>query len=254
MNYCRIIPCLDVKDGCLVKGVNFANLKKIGDPAETAAAYSEAGADELILLDITATLEKRKTLLETVQRTVAAVSIPLTVGGGINRLDDIRELLAAGVSRVSLNTGAVRNPELIRQASLAFGRERIVVAVDTRRSPKMPSGYEVMIGGGKEPAGLDVVEWVKKAEELGAGTILPTSMDTDGRQDGYDLAMTRAVAEAVRIPVIASGGAGRLEHLYDAVTKGKAAALLVASIAHYGKYSIRQMKEYLAERGIPVRL
>lgn len=173
MNYCRIIPCLDVKDGCLVKGVNFANLKKIGDPAETAAAYSEAGADELILLDITATLEKRKTLLETVQRTVAAVSIPLTVGGGINRLDDIRELLAAGVSRVSLNTGAVRNPELIRQASLAFGRERIVVAVDTRRSPKMPSGYEVMIGGGKEPAGLDVVEWVKKAENSGLAPFYP---------------------------------------------------------------------------------
>lgn len=254
MNYCRIIPCLDVKDGRLVKGVNFSNLKKIGDPAETAAAYSEAGADELIFLDITATIEKRKTLLEAVKKTVAAVSIPLTVGGGINRIDDIRELLAAGVSRVSINTGAVRNPDLIRRAMVEFGRERIVVAVDTRRSGKMPSGYEVMTGGGKEPTGLDVVEWVRKAEELGAGTILPTSMDADGRQEGYDLAMTRAVAEAVSIPVIASGGAGRLEHLYDAVTKGKAAAVLVASIAHFGKYTIGQMKEYLAERGIPVRL
>jgi len=254
MNYCRIIPCLDVKDGRLVKGVNFVNLNDIGDPAESAAAYSKAGADELIILDITATIEKRKTLLETVKKTIAVVSIPLTVGGGINSIDDIRELLATGVSRVSINTAAVRNPELLRQAMLEFGQERIVVAVDTRRSPNMPSGFEVMIGGGKEPSGLDVVEWVRKAEDLGAGAILPTSMDTDGRQEGYDLSMIRAVAEAVRIPVIASGGAGTLEHLYDAVTKGKADAVLVASIAHYGKYTVRQMKEYLAKRGITVRL
>lgn len=254
MTYRRIIPCLDVKDGRLVKGVNFVGLKEIGDPAESAAAYCAAGADELVFLDITATTEKRKILLEAVKKTVAAVTIPLTVGGGIIGLDDIRQLLAVGVSRVAINTAAVRNPELLRQAAVEFGSEKIVIAIDTRRSATMPSGFEVMIRGGKEAAGIDAVEWAKKAEELGAGTLLPTSINTDGSQEGYDLPMTRAVAQAVKIPVIASGGAGRLEHLYEAIVEGGADGVLVASIAHYGKYTIRQMKEYLAERGVPVRL
>lgn len=254
MNYRRIIPCLDVKDGRLVKGVHFVDLKDIGDPAENAAAYSAAGADELVFLDITATTEKRKILLATVAKTVAAATVPLTVGGGIATLEDIRELLALGVARVAINTAAVLNPELIRQAAAEFGREKIVVAIDTRYSAAMPSDFEVMIRGGREAAGIDAVAWAKKAEELGAGTLLPTSMDRDGSQEGYDLPLLRAITQAVKIPVIASGGAGKLEHLYEAIASGGADGVLVASIAHFGKYTIRQMKEYLAERGVPVRL
>lgn len=254
MNYRRIIPCLDVKHGRLVKGVNFVNCRDVGDPAENAAAYSEAGADELVFLDITATLEARKTLLDAVKRTVERISVPLTVGGGINSCQAIEELLNLGVSGVSMNTAAVRNPDLVRDAAAQFGGHRITVAIDTAKNPKMPSGFEVMVRGGTAGAGIDAVEWARKVEGLGAGAILPTSMDTDGMQTGYDLAMTRAIADAVSLPVIASGGAGTLEHLYEAIDQGHADAVLVASIAHFGKFSIRQMKEYLAGRGVPVNL
>ena len=254
MDYRRIIPCLDTKNGRLVKGVNFVNLKDLGDPAEAGAAYSEAGADELVLLDITATLEGRRTLLDAVRRTVRRIRIPLTVGGGVQNVADIQALLDLGVSKVSMNTAAVRRPELVREGTEAFGSERVVVAIDTRASVGVPSGFEVVVRGGTEATGLDAVEWAMKVVDLGAGAILPTSMDADGTQTGYDIPMTRAIAEAVRVPVIASGGAGRLEHLYEAIADGHADAVLVASIAHYGTFTIREMKEYLAGRGIPVRL
>jgi len=242
MDYRRIIPCLDVKHGRLVKGVNFVNLKDVGDPAENAAAYSEAGADELVFLDITATLENRKTLLDAVKRTVDRISVPLTVGGGISSCQAIEELLDLGVSKVSINTAAVRNPDLVRQATEKFGSDKITIAIDTAKNADMPSGFEVMVRGGTAGAGIDAVEWAKKVEGLGAGAILPTSMDTDGKQTGYDLPMTRAIADAISLPVIASGGAGTLDHLYEAIDQGHADAVLVASIAHFGKYSIRQMK------------
>lgn len=254
MEYRRIIPCLDVKHGRLVKGVNFVDLQDIGDPAENAAAYSEAGADELVFLDITATLENRKTLLDAVKRTVDGISVPLTVGGGINSCRAIEELLALGVSKVSMNTAAVRDPNLVKQAADQFGSERITVAIDTAKNPSLPSGFEVMVSGGTQGTGRDAVEWAKQVEQSGAGAILPTSMDTDGRQTGYDIPMTRAIADTVSLPVIASGGAGALEHLYEAVADGHADAVLVASIAHFGTFSIREMKEYLAGRGIPVNL
>ncbi len=254
MEYRRVIPCLDVKHGRLVKGVNFVNLKDVGDPAENAAAYSAAGADELVFLDITATLEARKTLLDAVKRTVDHISVPLTVGGGISSCQGIEELLNLGVSRVSMNTAAVRNPDLVRQAATQFGSDKITVAIDTAQNRKLPSGFEVMIRGGTTGAGIDAVEWARRVEDLGAGAILPTSMGTDGKQTGYDLAMTRAIADAVSLPVIASGGAGTLEHLYEAIDQGHADAVLVASIAHFGTFSIRQMKEYLAGRGVPVSL
>lgn len=254
MEYRRIIPCLDVKDGRLVKGVNFVNLKEIGDPAENARAYCDAGADELAFLDITATVEGRKTLIEAVKRTVAAISIPLTVGGGIRTVDDIQEMLDIGVSRLSINSAAVRRPELIEEAAKRFGSDRITIAIDTRQSASLPSGFEVVVRGGTEGSGLDAVEWAKRCESLGAGTILPTSMDTDGKQTGYDLPMTRAIADAVKLPVIASGGAGSLEDLYAGVVEGHADALLVASIAHFGTFTIRQMKEFLQGKGVPVRL
>jgi len=254
MDYRRIIPCLDVKDGRLVKGVHFVKLKEVGDPAEAAAAYSAAGADELVFLDITATVENRRTLLETVQRTVERITVPLTVGGGIRSVEDIQALLDLGANKVSINTAAVKRPALVKEAAAEFGRERIVVAIDTRESAKLPSGFEVTIRGGREGTGLDAVEWAKQVEDLGAGTLLPTSMDADGTQAGYDLAMTRAIADAVGVPVIASGGAGALEHLYEAIVEGHADAVLVASIAHFGTFTIRQMKDYLASRGIAVRL
>jgi len=254
LEYRRIIPCLDVKDGRLVKGVNFVALKEVGDPAEAGAAYSEAGADELVFLDITATIEKRPTMLAAVKRTVEQIAIPLTVGGGIGSLDDVQALLDLGVSKVSMNTAAVRNPDLVGEAAEKFGSEKITVAIDTRKSDTLPSGFEVVVRGGTEGAGIDAVEWATRVEELGAGAILPTSMDTDGMQTGYDLPMTRAIADAVSLPVIASGGAGTLEHLYEAITEGHADAVLVASIAHFGTFTIRQMKEFLAGKGIPVRL
>jgi cyclase len=234
--------------------VHFVDIKELGDPAEAGEAYSRAGADELVFLDIIATVEKKKTLIDAVKRTVERITVPLTVGGGIRSIADIRELLGAGVSRVSINTAAVRRPDFVREAAEEFGSGKIVVAIDTRKSAKVPSGFEVVVSGGTKPMGMDAVEWAKRVDELGAGTILPTSMDADGTRAGYDIPMTRAIADAVSVPVIASGGAGTLEHLYEAITEGHADAVLVASIAHYGTYTIRQMKEYLASRGIPVRL
>ena len=256
MDYRRIIPCLDVKDGRLVKGVKFVELQDVGDPAENAKAYCEAGADELVFLDITATIEKRKTILDAVKKTVDAMSsnVPLTVGGGIKSCNDIEELINAGVSKVSMNTAAVRNADLVKEAVKEFGSEKITIAIDTSSNSQLPSGFEVMVNSGSGGTDIDAVEWAKKCEDSGAGAILPTSMDADGTQAGYDIAMTRAIVDAVSLPVIASGGAGTLEHLYEAIVEAGADAVLVASIAHFGTYTIQQMKEYLAEREIPVRL
>jgi cyclase len=254
MDYRRIIPCLDTKNGRLVKGINFVDLKEIGDPAEAAAAYSAAGADELVFLDITATVEKRKTLIDAVRRTVERITVPLTVGGGIKSLKDIEDLLAIGATKVSINTAAVLKPEFLELAAEEFDSECVTVAIDTRKSGQTPSGFEVMINGGRKGTGIDAVEWARKVEDLGAGAILPTSMDADGVQTGYDIPMTRAIADAVSVPVIASGGAGELKHLYEGIIEGHADAVLVASIAHYGKFTIREMKEYLAKRGVPVRM
>ncbi len=253
MDYRRIIPCLDVKDGRLVKGVHFVDLQDVGDPAENGAAYSEAGADELVFLDITATVERRKTMIDAVKQTVERISIPLAVGGGIGTVEDIQNLLDVGVAKASMNTAAVRNPDFVTEAVKEFGSERIVIAIDTRSSEEVPSGFEVVVSGGRTPTGIDAVEWAKQAEQRGAGEILPTSMDADGTQAGYDIPMTRAIADAVSLPVIASGGAGTLEHLYEAITEGHADAVLVASIVHFGTYSIAEIKEYLAKRGIPVK-
>jgi cyclase len=254
MDYRRIIPCLDVRDGRLVKGVHFVELKDMGDPAESGAAYSKAGADELVFLDITATVENRKTLLDAVKRTVERISVPLTVGGGIRNCQAIEELMDLGASRVSINTAAFKNPDFVAEAAKEFGSEKITVAIDTSSNSQLPSGFEVIINGGRTGTATDAAEWAKRVEDLGAGAILPTSMDADGTQTGYDIPMTRAIADAVKLPVIASGGAGTLEHLYEVIVEGHADAVLVASIAHYGKYSIRQMKEYLAKNGIPVNL
>ena len=254
MDYRRIIPCLDVKDGRLVKGIHFVEIKDVGDPAENAAAYDRAGADELVFLDITATLEGRKTMLEGVKRTIAGISIPLSVGGGVGSLKDVETLLNAGVARASINTAAVRHPDLVKEAADEFGSDKIVVAIDTRTSSQVPSGFEVVVSGGTQGTGIDAVEWATKVEDLGAGSILPTSMDADGTQAGYDIPMTRAIADAVALPIIASGGAGKLEHLYEAIAEGHADAVLVASIAHFGIFTIKQMKQYLSEKGLPVRL
>jgi cyclase len=252
-DYRRIIPCLDVKDGKLVKGVHFVDLKDVGDPAEIGAKYSEEGADEIVFLDITATVEKRKTMVDVVKRTAKGIKVPLAVGGGINSIEIIDELLNAGASKVSINTAAVRNPDFVEEAAKKFGSQRIVIAIDTRKSESLPSGFEVMVSGGRQGAGIDAVEWAKKVEQLGAGEILPTSMDTDGVQQGYDIPMTKAIAEAVELPVIASGGAGTLEHLYEAITEAKADAVLVASVFHFGKHTIAEAKEYLAGKGVSVR-
>ena len=254
-DYRKVIPCLDTRDGKLVKGVHFVNIRELGDPAEAGQAYAEAGADELVFLDITATLETRNTFLEAVQRTVAGLGdCPLTVGGGIASLDDMQRLFDIGVAKASVNSAAVRRPELVAEAAERFGPERITVAIDTRNSPSVPSGFEVMVAGGTKPTGKDAVAWAQQAAQLGAGAILPTSMETDGVQTGYDLPMTRAIADAVSVPVIASGGAGSLEHLSEVILQAHADAVLVASIAHFGTFTIRQMKEHLASRGIPVRL
>jgi cyclase len=226
----------------------------VGDPAENGAAYSEAGADELVFLDITATIENRKTMVDAVARTVDKISIQLTVGGGIGSIQDIQALLDVGVSKVSINSAAVRAPWLVKEASSEFGSETLTIAIDTRQNPQLPSGFEVMVNGGNKPTGIDAVQWAKQVEESGAGAILPTSMDADGTLAGYDIPMTRAIADAVDLPIIASGGAGTLEHLYEAITDAHADAVLVASIAHFGTYTIQEMKEYLAGRGIPVRL
>jgi len=256
MKEVKIIPCLDVKEGRVVKGVNFVDLRDARDPVEAAEAYCREGADELVFLDIFATVENRKTRLEWVKRVCDVVTIPFAVGGGIGSTEDMMALLNLGVDKVSINTAAVRNPELIKEASRQFGRERLVVAIDGKKNP--PGGslprLEVVVKSGSESTGLEIVDWAKRVEELGAGEILLTSKDTDGTKEGYDLEMTRAVAEAVTIPVTASGGAGKLEHLYQAVAEGKAAAVLAASIFHFGEISIPDAKRYLKERGIPVRI
>lgn len=250
----RIIPCLDVKDGRVVKGVSFVELRDAGDPVEAAKAYEAQGADELVFLDITASHEKRKTIIDIVEATASNVFMPLTVGGGIRTLDDIKELLRAGTDKVSLNTSAVEDPGFVRRASERFGSQCIVVAIDAKlRSSSPTPQWEVFTHGGRKARGLDVIEWAKKVEALGAGEILLTSMDKDGTKDGYDLGLTRAVAEGVSVPVIASGGAGSLEHIYDAFVSGKADAALAASIFHFGVFTIPQTKEYLLKRGVAVR-
>ncbi|NLP42607.1 MAG: imidazole glycerol phosphate synthase subunit HisF [Veillonellaceae bacterium] len=248
----RIIPCLDVKDGRVVKGTNFIGLRDAGDPVELASVYDKEIADELVFLDITASCEERKTIVQVVEETAAQVFIPFTVGGGIRALDDIRTILKAGADKVSLNTAAVKNPELLAEGAKVFGRQCIVLAVDARHAGD--NKWEVYINGGRTPTGLDVIEWAKKATYLGAGEILLTSMDKDGTKDGYDIALTRAVSEAVDVPVIASGGAGELHHFYDVLTAGKADAVLAASVFHYGKFTVRQVKEYLKSRNVEVRL
>ena len=295
----RIIPCLDVKDGRVVKGIHFRNLRDAGDPVQNAAFYSKEGADELVFLDITATIENRKTVVNMVRKTAARVFIPFAVGGGIRNIRDIEILLRSGADKISINTAAAKDPMLIKRASRKFGSQCIIVAIDAKRIGKVkgqrspcrflrnldagiyekvkvkefktlsafPNGslwdsfqlsaksrWEVYVNGGNTPTGIDAVKWAKKAEELGAGEILLTSMDRDGTLDGYDIPLTRAVSEAVNIPVIASGGVGNLKHLYDGIAKGKADAVLAASIFHYRKYSIRQAKQYLRKRGIAVRI
>ncbi|MCD6413823.1 MAG: imidazole glycerol phosphate synthase subunit HisF [Elusimicrobia bacterium] len=246
----RIIPCLDVKDGRVVKGINFVNLTDAGDPVEQAAAYSKEGADEIVFLDITASVEKRPAMLAVVRKTAEKVFIPLTVGGGIRTIDDITELLRAGADKVSINTAAVENPGLVREGSKAFGSQCIVVAIDAKRQNEK---WEVYTYGGRRPTGINAVEWAREAESLGAGEILLTSMDADGTQNGYDIKLTKKISESVKIPVIASGGAGELRHLFEAFEYGKADAALAASIFHFGKFSIKQAKEFLSSRGVPVR-
>jgi cyclase len=249
----RIIPCLDVKDGRVVKGVSFLNLRDAGDPVEAAVVYDREGADELCFLDITASHENRKTILDVVERTAARVFMPVTVGGGVRMLDDVRNLLNAGADKVSINTAAVERPEFVKEAAQRFGTQCIVVAIDAKQV-SAADRWEVFTHGGRRSTGLDAVEWAKRMEDYGAGEVLLTSMDQDGRQSGYDLALTASVSERVSIPVIASGGVGTLDHLYDGFVKGKADAVLAASIFHFRTYTIPQAKAYLRERGIPVRL
>ena len=251
----RVIPCLDVKDGRVVKGVRFVDLRDARDPVEAATVYCRQGADELVFLDILATVQDRKTRFEWVKKVCEVVTVPLAVGGGISSIEDMQLLFDIGVSKVSINTAAVKNPELIAEAARRFGRDRLVIAIDGRKNPA-DSGLprlEVVVKSGNEATGIEIVTWAKQVEELGAGEILLTSKDADGTKDGYDLEMTGAVAEAVNIPVTASGGAGKLEHLYDAVVTGKASAVLAASIFHFGEISIPEVKRYFRERGIPVR-
>jgi len=253
----RIIPCLDVDRGRVVKGINFVGLRDAGDPVEIAGRYNEQGADELTFLDITASSEERDLILHVVEEVAAQVFIPLTVGGGVRRVEDVRRLLNAGADKVSINTAAVQNPQLVADASGRYGAQCIVVAIDARQTkPAASSGirWEVFTHGGRRPAGLDVVEWARKMQQLGAGEILLTSMDRDGTREGFDLALTRAVAEAVDVPVIASGGVGKLEHLAEGVLEGRADAVLAASIFHFGEFTVRAAKEHLAKRGIEVRL
>ncbi|MCX5678522.1 MAG: imidazole glycerol phosphate synthase subunit HisF [Candidatus Omnitrophica bacterium] len=252
----RIIPCLDIKDGRVVKGVNFINLKDAGDPVENAKFYDSEGADELVFLDITASHERRNTTVELVKAVADTIFLPFTVGGGIRTIDDIRNLLIAGCDKVSINTAAVKDPGFVKKASSRFGSQCIVVAIDAKCEVKTRSKerWEVFINGGRTATGINAIEWAKKMEDLGAGEILLTSMDYDGTQEGYDTALTRKISEAVRIPVIASGGAGSLEHLYGALTEGKADAVLAASIFHFRRYSVRQAKEYLKKKKVAVRI
>jgi len=270
----RIIPCLDVKEGRVVKGVKFVNLRDAGDPVELAAVYDREGADELVFLDITASYEKRGIMVDVARRTAEEVFFPYTVGGGIRTMEDIRNLLSAGADKVSLNTAAVKNPQIVREASKKFGSQCIVVAIDAKRvqgsrfkvqgeenlglptpNSQLPTlKWEVYINGGRTPTGLDAVEWARKVESLGAGEILLTSMDMDGTKNGYDIALTRAVSSAINMPVIASGGAGKLEHFLEVIVEANADAVLAASLFHYGELTIREVKEYLRDHGISVRL
>lgn len=247
----RIIPCLDVKNGRVVKGVNFVNLRDAGDPVECAIEYDKKGADELVLLDITATNEGRGTMIDIVSRVANSIFIPFTVGGGIRTTDDFKELLRAGADKISVNSAAVRNPDLINEAAYKFGSQCVVCAIDAKRREQ--GGWEVYLNGGRLPTGIDAVTWAQEAVSRGAGEILLTSMDCDGKKTGYDLELTRAVSERVGVPVIASGGAGALEHFYDALTVGKADAVLAASLFHFNEIPIETLKAYLSEKGIPVR-
>jgi len=250
----RIIPCLDVKDNRVVKGVHFLNLQDAGDPVELGTRYSDSGADELVFLDITATIRSRKTIVELVEKVAENVFIPFTVGGGIQTVEQIDRLLRGGAEKVSVNTAAVEKPALIAKAAERFGSQCIVVAIDARRAEKKQNKWKVCVNAGTQPTDIDVVQWAVKVENLGAGEILLTSMDADGTRAGYDNQLNRAVTDAVNIPVIASGGAGKLQHFYDAIVDGGVDAVLMASVTHFGNYTIKQMKEYLAHRGIPVNL
>ena len=248
----RIIPCLDVKDGRVVKGINFLDLRDAGDPVENAKIYNDEGADELVFLDITATHEVRKTMVDVVTKVAEQVFMPFTVGGGISSNDDIRELLNAGCDKISINSAAVRRPDFVKEAAEKFGSQCVVVAVDAKR--KTDGSWEVYVRGGREATGIDAIEWIKQVESLGAGEILLTSMDSDGTKDGFDIELTRRVAEAVSIPVIASGGCGSLDHFVEALTKGKADAALAASVFHFKEFSITEVKKYLGENGVAVRI
>jgi cyclase len=249
-----IMPCLDMKEGRVVKGVHFVDLKDAGDPVENAEFYQQEGADELAMLDIAATLENRKTRLEWVKNVSAVINIPLTVGGGISSLEDIELVLQAGADKISMNSAAVADPNLVTSAAKQFGSERVTVAVDARRNKEMPSGFELVVSGGTKPVGKDAISWAKECQELGAGVILPTSMDGDGTQAGYDLEFTKAISDVVDLPVVASGGAGTLEHFYEAVASGGAQILLAASVFHYRILSIGAVKEYLRGKGLQVNL
>ena len=249
-----IMPCLDMKEGRVVKGIHFVDLKDAGDPVENAGFYQKEGADELAMLDIAATLENRKTRLEWVKNVSAVIDIPLTVGGGISSLEDIELVLRAGANKFSMNSAAVADPNLVREAAKQFGTERVTVAVDARRNKEMPSGFELVVSGGTKPVGKDAISWAKECQDLGAGVILPTSMDGDGTQAGFDLEFTKAVSDVVDVPVVASGGAGTLEHFYEAVVVGGAQVVLAASVFHYRILSIGAVKEYLREKGLQVNL
>jgi cyclase len=252
MDQVKIMPCLDMKEGRVVKGVHFINIRDAGDPVENAVFYQKEGADELAMLDIAATVENRKTRLEWVKNVSKVIDIALTVGGGIGSLEDIELVLEAGASMVSINSAAVQNPKLINDAAKRFGQGKLTIAIDARRNAKMPSGFELVVSGGTKPVGMDAVVWAKECETRGAGILLPTSMDGDGTLAGYDIPFTRAIADAVSLPVVASGGAGTLEHFYQAATEGKAKVLLAASVFHFRTFTIHQVKEYLNEKGVVV--
>lgn len=254
MNAIKIMPCLDMKEGRVVKGIHFVNIKDAGNPVENAAFYQKEGADELTMLDIAATVENRKTRLEWVKNVSSVIDIPLTVGGGISSLQDIEQVIEAGADKVSMNSAAVKNPDLVSQAAKMFGSDKVVVAIDARRNKEMASGFELVVSGGTKPVGQDAIAWAKQCQELSAGSILPTSMDGDGTQAGYDLEFTKAISDAVDVPVVASGGAGTLAHFYEAVVQGGADILLAASVFHYRILSIRQVKEYLREKGLQIIL
>ena len=248
----KIMPCLDMKNGRVVKGVHFVDIRDAGDPVENAAFYQAEGADELAMLDIAATLENRKTRLEWVKKVSSVITIPLTVGGGIGSLEDIEMVLSAGASNVSMNSAAVKNPRLVEQAAKKFGSDKITVAIDAKRNAAMPSGFELVVSGGTLPVAKDAVDWARQCQDLGAGVILPTSMDGDGTKAGYDIPYTKAISSAVTLPVVASGGAGKLEDFYEAVVEGGASVLLAASVFHFRLLKIQDVKQYLKDRGLPV--